>query len=190
MNVKKIAVFASGSGTNAQAIMDYFADNKLIKVELLLSNNPRAYALQRAQAYGVETIIIDRQQFYNSDETLKLLENRKIDLIVLAGFLWLVPENLISGFPIINIHPALLPRYGGKGMYGMKVHEAVVKNKDKQSGISVHIVNRNYDEGEIIFQAVCNVLPDDVPEDVATKVHELEHTYFPAVIEKYIKEHL
>lgn len=190
MNVKKIAIFASGSGTNAQAIMDYFADNKYVKVDSLLSNNPRAYAVRRAQDFGVDTFIFNRQQFYNSGEIVEFLENRKVDLIVLAGFLWLVPENIISGFPVINIHPALLPRYGGKGMYGMNVHQAVLKNKDPQTGISIHIVNKNYDEGEIIFQATCQVSPDDSPEDIAGKVHELEHKFFPSVIEKYVKDNM
>lgn len=186
MNVKKIALFASGSGTNAQAIIQYFADNKFIKVDSLWSNNPRAYALERARDYGIESFVFDRRQFYKSEEVVEILKSRKIDLIVLAGFLWLVPENLIDSFSIINIHPALLPKYGGKGMFGMKVHQAVVENKDSETGISIHIVNQNYDEGEVIFQAKCKVLPADRPEEVAEKVHQLEHRHFPAVIEKYL----
>lgn len=190
MNVKKIAVFASGSGTNAQAIIKFFVGNKKIKVDSLWSNNPKAYALKRAQELEVETFTFDRHQFYESDEIVNQLKHRKIDLIVLAGFLWLVPENLVEGFPIINIHPALLPKYGGKGMFGMKVHQAVVENKDAETGISIHIVNRNYDEGEIIFQARCKVLPEDSAEEIAKKVHELEYEFFPSVIEKFLLEKL
>lgn len=188
MNVKKIALFASGAGTNAQAIIRYFAESKQIVVDSLWSNNPGALALKRASDLGVETFTFNKNQFYESDAVVKMLRERRIDLIVLAGFLWLVPENLIAGFPIVNIHPALLPKYGGKGMYGMKVHQAVVDNKDTETGISIHIVNRNYDEGEIIYQAKCPILPEDSPEAVAKKVHELEYKYFPSVIEKYILE--
>jgi phosphoribosylglycinamide formyltransferase 1 len=188
MNVKKISVFASGSGTNAQAIINYFAENKTIKVDSLWSNNPNAYALKRAADMGIETFIFNRKQFYETDEVVLKLKERKIDLIVLAGFLWLVPENLIAEFPIVNIHPALLPKYGGKGMYGMKVHQAVIENKDAETGISIHLVNNYYDEGELIFQATCPVLPDDTPDLVANKVHELEYKYFPSVIEQYILE--
>ncbi len=190
MNVKKIAVFASGSGTNAQAIIQYFAQNKQIRVDSLWSNNPKAYALKRATDMGVETFTFNRQQFFETDEMLEELKKRKVDLIVLAGFLWLVPENLIETFPIINIHPALLPKFGGKGMYGMKVHQAVVDSQEAETGISIHIVNKNYDEGKLIFQAKCTVLPDDSPEDIARKVHELEYKYFPLIIEKYITENL
>ncbi len=188
MNVKKIAIFASGSGTNAQAIMQHFAENKKVSVDSLWSNKPDAFALKRARDLGVETFTFNRHQFYETDEVVRTLKERKIDLIVLAGFLWLVPQNLIAGFPIINIHPALLPKYGGKGMYGMRVHQAVVENKDVETGISIHIVNKNYDEGELVFQAKCAVLPQDSPEEVAEKVHELEYRYFPSIIEKYILE--
>jgi phosphoribosylglycinamide formyltransferase 1 len=190
MNVKKIAVFASGAGTNAQAIMQHFAGNKQIKVDSLWSNNPNAYALQRATDMGIETFTFSRKQFLDSMEIVEKLKKREVDLIVLAGFLWLVPENLIDEFPIINIHPALLPKYGGKGMYGMKVHKAVVENGDAETGISIHIVNKNYDEGELFFQTRCQVSPDDSPDDVAKKVHELEYKYFPAIIEKYIMENI
>ena len=186
MNVRKIAVFASGSGTNAQNIIQYFSENERIKIDSLWSNNPRAYALTRAISLGVETFVFNRQQFYETDEVLQKLKERGIHLIVLAGFLWLVPENLISNFPIINIHPALLPKYGGKGMYGMKVHQAVVDNRDIKTGISIHLVNQNYDEGEVIFQTACAVSPDDTPDTVAQKVHELEYKYFPAVIEQFL----
>jgi len=186
MNVMKIAVFASGSGTNAQKIMEYFLENEEIKVDSLWSNNPRAYALNRASLLEIETFVFDRRHFYETEDVLRKLKERDICLIVLAGFLWLIPENLIQNFPILNIHPALLPQYGGKGMYGMKVHQAVVDNREKKSGITIHLVNQKYDEGEIIFQAECPVLTADTPELVAGKVHELEYKYYPMVIEQYL----
>lgn len=186
MNVKKIALFASGSGTNAQKIIQYFAGNEKISVDSLWSNRPDAYALKRAAAQGIDTFVFNREQFYESTGVLDKLKERKIDLIVLAGFLWLVPDNLIDAFRIVNIHPALLPKYGGKGMYGLKVHRAVLENNEPESGISIHFVNRNYDEGELIFQARCTILPGDAPEDVAKKVHELEYKYYPAVIEQLL----
>jgi phosphoribosylglycinamide formyltransferase 1 len=188
MNVKKLAIFASGSGTNAETIINFFRDKKNVVIDSLWSNNPAAYALTRASEAGVETFVFNRQQFYSTDEVISQLESRGVNFIVLAGFLWLVPGNLIEKFPIINIHPALLPRYGGKGMYGMKVHQTVVENQDHETGISIHVVNNNYDEGEIIFQAKCSVSPGDTPDDVARKVHELEYKYFPAVIEKFAEE--
>jgi phosphoribosylglycinamide formyltransferase 1 len=188
MNVKKIAVFASGSGTNAQAIIQYFAGNQNIVVDSLWSNNPKAYALVRAENLGIEAFTFNREQFYEKNEVVENLKNRSINLVVLAGFLWLVPENLIDNFPVINIHPALLPKYGGRGMYGMRVHQAVVDNKDTETGISIHIVNKNYDEGELIFQTTCEVLPYDSPEDVARKVHDLEYAWYPKIIENYIGE--
>lgn len=186
MNVKKIALFASGSGTNAQNIIKYFAGNKKVDVDSLWSNKPGAHALTRAANLGIKTFVFNRMQFYETDEILRQLEARGIDLIVLSGFLWLVPENLIRHFKIINIHPALLPKYGGKGMYGMKVHRAVVENGDKETGISIHFVNRKYDEGELIFQARCPVSPGDTPEEVAQKVHKLEYEHFPPTIEKLL----
>lgn len=188
MNVKKIAVFASGSGTNAQNIIRYFSDNTDIKVDSLWSNKPDAYALTRAAALGIDTFVFSRKQFYETSEVVDKLNDRGIDLIVLAGFLWLVPENLIDTFTIVNIHPALLPNYGGKGMYGMKVHRSVVENKEAETGISIHFVNRVYDDGEVIFQAKCPVLSNDSPEDVAQKVHQLEYKYFPTVIEQLLLE--
>ncbi|RIH62939.1 phosphoribosylglycinamide formyltransferase [Mariniphaga sediminis] len=188
MNVKKIAVFASGSGTNAQNIIRYFSGSRDIKVDSLWSNKPDAYALTRAAALGIDTFVFSRKQFYETSEVIDKLNERGIDLIVLAGFLWLVPENLIDTFTIINIHPALLPNYGGKGMYGMKVHRSVVENKEAETGISIHFVNRVYDDGEVIFQAKCPVLSNDSPEDVAQKVHQLEYKYFPTVIEQLLLE--
>lgn len=188
MKVKRIAIFASGSGTNSQKIIEYFFDNERVVIDSLWSNNPNAYALERARNLGIETFIFTRDEFVNTSKVLDELKKRKVDLIVLAGFLWLIPVNLIRDFRIINIHPALLPKYGGKGMYGMKVHQAVVDNKDTESGISIHFVNEKYDEGEIIFQAKCPVLASDSPEDVALKVHGLEYKHFPEVIEKVLFE--
>ena len=186
MDVKKIAIFASGSGTNAQNIIEYFSDNERVIVDSLWTNNPNAYALERAKKLGAETFVFTRDDLVNTPKLVVELKKRNVNLIVLAGFLWLMPLNLIQNFKIINIHPALLPKYGGKGMYGMKVHQAVVENKENESGISVHFVNEKYDEGEIVFQAKCEVFPSDTPEDVAIKVHELEYKYFPEVIEKVL----
>ena len=186
MNVKKIALFASGSGTNVQNIMEYFADNESIDIDSVWCNNPQAYVLERAAKANIDSYIFDREQFYNTDEIPNKLRERGIDLIVLAGFLWLIPDTLVRNFIIINIHPALLPRYGGKGMYGMKVHKAVVENKELESGISIHYVNEKYDEGEMIFQARCNVEPSDSPETVAKKVHSLEYEHFPKIIESVV----
>ena len=188
MNVKKIAVFVSGSGTNAQNIINYFADNEAIKIDSVWSNNPRAYALTRAADLGVETFVFNRNQLCETGEVGRKLKERHIELIVLAGFLWLIPDSLINDFKIINIHPALLPKYGGKGMYGMKVHKAVRESGDSETGISVHLVNNEYDRGEIIFQARCPVSPSDTPEDIAQKVHQLEYEYYPKVIEKLLNE--
>ena len=186
MKVKRIALFASGSGTNAQNIIEYFAENEYIVIDSVWTNNPNAYALERAKKFDIETFVFTKDEFINTNKVVEELQKREVNLIVLAGFLWLIPLNLIQNFMIINIHPALLPKYGGKGMFGMKVHQAVVEHKDIESGISIHFVNEKYDDGEIIFQAKCPVLPTDSPEDVANKVHQLEYKYFPGVIEKVI----
>ncbi len=184
--MKRIAVFASGSGSNAQNITEFIQADTSVVVDCILCNNPKAQVLERAQNLHIPAFTFDRHQFYETNEIATLLRERSIDLIVLAGFLWLIPENLIQQFRIINIHPALLPKYGGKGMYGMHVHNAVVANKEKESGISIHYVNEIYDEGKIIFQAKCEVLPDDTPEDVAKKVHQLEYEHYPKVIKKLL----
>lgn len=186
MAVKRIAIFASGSGTNAQNIIEYFSCNGEIIVDSLYSNRPDAYALVRAVNLGVPAFVFTKEELYHSGFVLDLLKSRNISLIVLAGFLWLVPENLIKNFTIINIHPALLPKYGGKGMYGNRVHEAVVKNRDKESGITIHYVNERFDEGEIIFQTSCKVMPHDSPDDVARKVHQLEYEFYPLIIQKVL----
>lgn len=186
--MKKIALFASGSGTNVQNIANYFKNNTEIEIGLVLSNKKEAYVLERAKKLKIPTFVFGREQFYNSSTVVKQLMDYNIDFIVLAGFLWLIPKNLIEAFPhkIINIHPALLPKHGGKGMYGAKVHETVVKNHEEESGITIHFVNANYDEGDVIFQATCKVLPSDSADDVASKVHALEYEHFPKVIEQLL----
>jgi phosphoribosylglycinamide formyltransferase-1 len=185
----RIAIFASGSGSNAENIANYFSSNEKVEVNLILTNNSGAFVLERAKKLGIKTIIFEKQQFSKTDEILQVLAKNDINLIVLAGFLLKIPENLIKAFPnkIINIHPALLPKFGGKGMYGDKVHQAVIEAGELESGISIHYVNEHYDEGEIIFQAKCEVAVTDTYEDVATKVHDLEYEHFPKVIESLIQ---
>lgn len=183
--MRRIAIFASGSGTNAENIIKYFSTSSKAKVELVLSNNREAYVLKRADALGVNTLFFDRNDFYAGRKVLDCLLGNNIDFIVLAGFLWLVPDNILAEYRnrIINIHPALLPKYGGKGMYGEKVHRAVIENKESESGITIHYVDSKYDEGSIIFQERCRVDPGDSAETLAKKIHELEYKYFPVVIE-------
>ncbi len=187
---KRIAIFASGSGSNAQKIMEYFKNHTLAEVTLVLSNNPDAYVLQRADNFEIPTHIFNRKTFYQSDEVLKLLQNLKTDLIVLAGFLWLVPQNLLEAFPgkIINIHPALLPNYGGKGMYGDHIHRAVLAAREKESGISIHFVNEHFDEGEMIQQFRFKIEPNDQLENIRFKIQQLEHQHYPRVIEQVLKK--
>jgi len=184
--MKRIAIFASGSGTNAQKIIEYFSASKDVVVDSLWSNNENAYALIRAEKLGIETFTFDSDEFYRSNEILDRLYDHRIDIIVLAGFLWLVPRNLTELFTVINIHPALLPKYGGKGMYGANVHKAVLASKDKESGITIHQVNQDYDKGKIIFQATCPIMPKDTPETLAARIHELEHQHYPRVIEEVL----
>ncbi len=184
----RIALFASGSGTNVENIITFFKGHQSIEIVQVFSNNPNAFVLERAKRMDVPAYVFTRPQFYESTEVLVQLKIASVDWIVLAGFLWLIPPYLIQAFTnkIINIHPALLPKYGGKGMYGTKVHEAVVANKETESGISIHFVNQAYDEGSIIFQSKIDVLETDTPENVANKVHKLEYEYFPKVIEKVV----
>ncbi|HPR33445.1 MAG TPA: phosphoribosylglycinamide formyltransferase [Prolixibacteraceae bacterium] len=184
--MKKIAIFASGSGSNAENIARYFNGNENLNIECIYSNRPDAGVLDRAKRLGIPLLVFSRNDFYDTNRVINHLHENSIDLVVLAGFLWLIPRSLINAFPIINIHPALLPKYGGKGMYGDKVHRAVVDNKEKESGITIHFVNEAYDEGQIIFQARCTVLEGDTPDDVARKVHELEYEYYPRVIENLL----
>jgi phosphoribosylglycinamide formyltransferase 1 len=186
--MKKIAIFASGSGTNAQRIAEYFAKKNEVSIVRIYCNNPDAFVLKRAHSLHIPSLIFSRKEFYQSKLIIRQLKEDKTDLIVLAGFLWLVPGNIISSYfkRILNIHPALLPKYGGKGMYGHFVHEAVIASGDNESGISIHYVNDKYDEGDIIFQAKCSVEVNDTPESLAAKIHELEHIHFPVIIEQVI----
>lgn len=188
--MNKIAIFASGSGTNAENIINYFKENEKNEISFIFSNNKNAFVIQRAINHNIKHHIFSRTDFYNSNTIIEILKNNTIDFIVLAGFLWLLPKVLVEAYPnkIINIHPALLPEYGGKGMYGMNVHKAVVKNKEYETGITIHYVNKEYDKGDIIFQAKCPVLPTDTPEDIAKKVHELEYKHFPSIIEKLLSD--
>lgn len=186
--MKRIAVFASGSGSNAQKIIEYLEGNEQIEISLVLTNNPNAYVLERASNLGVPAYVFDRQMFYQSGEVHDILKRIGIDFIVLAGFLWLVPLDILRSWPnrIVNIHPALLPKYGGKGMYGDRVHRAVIEAGEKETGISIHYVNEKYDEGEIIFQEKLEILPNDTPESIAERIHVLEHKHYPEVIRKLV----
>jgi phosphoribosylglycinamide formyltransferase-1 len=184
----RLAIFASGSGTNAQRIAEYFRDHPRIRVDLILSNNPGAFVLERAQKLHIPHVVFSRQEFYGTDYVLDLLTVQNVSYLILAGFLWLVPVNILQHFAgrIVNIHPALLPRYGGKGMYGMKVHQAVLDSGDRESGITIHHVNERYDEGSVIFQARCPVMPRDTAETLAGRIHQLEYRHFPVVIEQLV----
>lgn len=186
----KLAIFASGSGTNAEEIIRYFKKHDKISVSLILSNNKDAYVLKRALKHKIPQYVFNRETFYKDKRVDEVLRLNSIDFIVLAGFMWLIPERFVKSYPnkIVNIHPALLPKYGGKGMYGHHVHEAVVKNKEKESGITIHWVNEEYDDGAIIHQATCAISPSDSPDDVANKVHQLEYEHYPKIIEKVVLE--
>ena len=185
-----IAIFASGSGSNAENIATYFKENKQVNVSLFLTNKADAFVVERAKKLGIAYKIFNKNDFYQTNNVLNVLKDNKVDFVVLAGFLWLVPESLMAAYPnkMVNIHPALLPAYGGKGMFGDHVHRAVVENGEKESGITIHYVNAEYDKGAIIFQAKCSVEPTDTPEMVAEKVHALEYRYYPEVIERVLLE--
>ena len=187
---KKIVVFASGSGTNAENIIKFFKKSPNASVVAVFSNKRSAKVLKRAHDLNVKALHFDRDALYNSYDVLHILEDINPDLIVLAGFMWIFPQDILKRFPgkIINIHPALLPKYGGKGMYGMNVHKAIIENKEKESGISIHFVNENYDEGEVIFQAKTNISEDDTPETLAEKIHELEYKHFPEIIQQLLQK--
>ena len=186
-NMKRILIFASGSGTNAENIIKHFASSKTAIVTHVLSNNEHAKVFERCDRLGIDASLFDKQGFTKDDTVLQFLQ-QEADFIVLAGFLWRIPQKIVNAFPnkIINIHPALLPKYGGKGMYGINVHKAVKANQEKETGITIHYVNENYDEGAIIFQAKTSVSPSDSPEDIANKIHILEYEHFPKVIEEVI----
>lgn len=183
-----VAILASGSGSNAENIYNYFKDNKRIRIVLIISNKQDAYVLKRAKSLNIESVVFSKSDFDTTDKVINILEDKNIDFIVLAGFLLKIPANIIKAYPnrIINIHPALLPKFGGKGMYGDNVHKAVREANEAESGITIHYVNENYDEGNIIFQAKCPVSTDDTYKDIAKKVHTLEYMHFPEVIESVI----
>lgn len=190
--MKNIAVFASGSGSNAERITQYFKNSADARVKIILTNNPDAYVIQRAAALDIPVLVFNRNDFQVGENIIQTLASHQIHWLILAGFLWRIPPYLIDLYPsrIVNIHPALLPKFGGKGMYGARVHEAVISNKEETSGITIHFVNEHYDEGQIIFQAITPIEPDDTPDSLAAKIHELEYAHFPVVIEKLIKEQI
>lgn len=184
----QIAIFASGNGSNAQRIAEYFQNRDTARVALILSNNPGAFVLKRADLLGIPAKVFNREMFYSSEQVLEWLKEKNVDFIALAGFLWLVPAYLIKAYPkkIVNIHPALLPKYGGAGMYGDAVHKAVLAAGESESGITIHYVNEFYDQGPIIFQAKCPVKKEDTPDTLAQRVHQLEYQYYPVIIEKIL----
>lgn len=188
--MKHIAIFASGSGSNAEKIAAYFADRSDVEITLIASNNPKAGVIERARRLHIPVVLFDRATFYQTDRIVQLLQQQRVDLIVLAGFMWLIPENLVKAYTnrMLNIHPALLPKYGGKGMYGHFVHEAVVAAGETESGITIHYVNDRYDEGDIVFQASCTLEADDNPDEVAQKVQMLEHLHYPRVVDEVLKK--
>ena len=185
--MSRLAIFASGSGSNAENLIHFFANSSNISITRIFCNNANAGVIQRAEKLGVPVTVFSRDDFYNSQKVLNQLIEDKTEVIILAGFLWLIPQNLIAQFPskIINIHPALLPNYGGKGMYGARVHEAVIANGETQSGITIHLVDEIYDNGKILFQATCEIIPEDTAETLAQKIHALEYEYFPKVIAEF-----
>lgn len=186
--MKRLAIFASGSGSNAEKICEYFAKREDVDVSLVFTNNPMAGVIKRACRLQIPVVFFDKKTFYETGKIPQILQNEGIDLVILAGFMMLVPPALVRTFAdkIVNIHPALLPKYGGKGMYGHYVHEAVINAKDLQSGITIHYVNEHYDEGNIIFQATCDIDPSDTPEDLEKKIHALEHEHYPRVIDEIL----
>ncbi|MBG6235625.1 phosphoribosylglycinamide formyltransferase-1 [Pedobacter sp. CAN_A7] len=187
---KRIAIFASGSGSNAQKLMEHFMDRSDVEIALVLTNNPDAFVLQRADNFEIPSHIFTRDEFYHSDSIINMLKNLDIDLIVLAGFLWLIPKNLLAAYPgrIINIHPALLPKYGGKGMYGDHVHNAVLQAGEAEGGITIHYVDEKYDEGEYIYQARYKIDTNDNLELIKFKGQQLEHLHFPRVVDSILKK--
>lgn len=186
--MKKLAIFASGSGSNAQAIYDFFKDDPFVHIDVVVSNKQEAKVLERAKEWGCERLVVDRLSFYDSNELANSLKERGVDWIILAGFLWLIPPTLLKAFPnrIVNIHPALLPKYGGKGMHGMNVHKAVHENAEEKSGITIHYINEEYDKGAPILQAKCNVKGMN-PDQIAKEVLRLEHYHFPRAIKKILE---
>ena len=190
LQTTNLAVFASGAGSNAQKIIDHFKNNHSVSVALIVSNKPEAGVLKIAEKENIPSLIIDKEKFFRSNACMDELKEKGVDFIVLAGFLWKIPSALIKAYPnkIINIHPALLPKYGGKGMYGQHVHEAVIANKEKESGITIHYVDELYDHGSIILQAKCAVDENETANNLAAKIHLLEHANYPAVIEEVVNK--
>lgn len=184
---KNIAIFASGAGSNAKRIIEYFTGHRQISVKLIVCNNPGAGVIQIAAQFNIPVLLINKEQLFSGNGYVDELKNASIDFIVLAGFLWKIPSTLINAYrnKIVNIHPSLLPKYGGKGMYGTKVHEAVIAAGEKESGITIHYVDEHYDNGDIIFQAACPVFTDDTPDSLAERIHQLEHENFARVVEEY-----
>ncbi|MDA3866932.1 MAG: phosphoribosylglycinamide formyltransferase [Salinivirgaceae bacterium] len=190
--IKRIVIFASGSGTNAEAIINHFSKKPDVQVSGIFVNKPDAYVITRAKKHYVPVFTFNRNDFYDSNRILNLLYEQKADCIVLAGFLWLMPTHILEAFPnaILNIHPALLPAYGGKGMYGDRVHKAVWENGESETGITIHLVNEKYDEGKVVFQEKVEIQRTDTPETIAGKVHQLEHQYYPKVIEQFLRKNV
>ena len=188
ITVKKIAILASGSGSNAENIANYFAGSDYAEVSFIIANNPNAFVLERAKRLGIEAAVVTKAEFMEADGIIAMLQEREIDFVVLAGFLLLVPQKLIQAYPgkIVNIHPALLPKHGGKGMYGDNVHKAVVAAGEKFSGITVHLVNEHYDSGDILLQATVALEEGETPDSLAQKIHKLEYAYFPIVAQTEI----
>lgn len=184
----KLAVFASGTGTNAQKLINYFSDSAIATVALVVCNKPGAGVLSIAEKEGIPTLLIEKEQFFRGDGYVTFLQKKEINFIVLAGFLWKIPKTLVEVYPrrIVNIHPALLPKYGGKGMYGQYVHEAVLQAGEVESGITIHYVDEHYDNGDIIFQTACPILSGDTSESIARRIHQLEHLHYPRVVEEVI----
>lgn len=189
--MKRLVIFASGSGTNAENLIRFFQDHNNVSVDLVLTNNPHAKVLERVKILNISALSFNRKAFYHDQVIVNVLKDINPDLIILAGFLWKFPVSILTLFPdkVINIHPALLPKYGGKGMYGTHVHKAVVENRETETGITIHYVNENYDEGAIIFQAKCPVDTSDTSEDVAAKIHALEMEHFPKVVNSLLFPH-
>lgn len=184
--MKKIAIFASGSGSNAENIIQFFRNHPSIGIDSIWTNKSDAFVLERAERLNVEAHVFSKDELVTTDKILIEFKKRKIDLIVLAGFLLLLPQKFVREFQVVNIHPALLPAYGGKGMYGAYVHQSVIANREKESGISIHLVDELYDHGKILFQAKCDIDPQDTPDSLATKIHQLEMEYFPKTIETFL----
>ncbi len=187
---KRIAIFSSGSGSNAQKLMERFKQHAEAEVAIILTNNPEAYVIQRADNFEIPTHIFDKHEFFETNDIVHLLKNLQIDLIVLAGFLWLIPDNILKEFPnqIINIHPSLLPKFGGKGMYGDHVHRAVLKAHAIESGITIHFVNELFDEGEIIYQSRFKIEKNDTLETIKFKGQQLEHLHYPRIVEQLLQK--